>query len=62
MSPLLNIIFGLIVGILFYRLILIDIVQSSRYHGPNSNEIIKNIYQQNDKYFKFIPKICPCPI
>ena len=32
------------------------------YHGPNSNIIRKNIYKIDDKYYKFIPELCVCPL
>ena len=62
MKTVVSILFGLIIGILFYKVLLSNMLQSYKHHGPNSNEIIKNIYQTGDKYFQFQPQICPCPI
>ena len=35
------------------------------YHGPNSNNIKKYIYEieynNSKKYYKFIPQVCICP-
>ena len=32
------------------------------YHGPNSNKIKKYVYKINDKYYRFTPVICICPL
>jgi len=57
-----SMIFGFITGILFYKLILKDLDHKKFHHGPNSNDIKKYVYQKGDKYYKFKPVICPCPI
>ena len=49
---------GFIIGILTYKLFL----KEAPYHGPNSNDIKKYIYQSGDKYYQFHSQICPCPI
>ncbi len=54
----------IIVGfILGYILCTLYINKNLNYHGPNSNTIQKYIYQdKNDKYYKFIPEVCICPL
>ncbi len=32
------------------------------YHGPNSKDIVGNVFKFEDKYYKFSPVICPCPL
>lgn len=53
-SLLLGLIMGLIIGKCF--------ILPIKHHGPNSNEIIKYIYQKDNKFYTFTPEICPCPI
>lgn len=31
-------------------------------HGPNSKDIIGQVFEHNGKYYKFTPSICPCPL
>ena len=53
------IIFGLIIGLIFGYLIF----NFNTYIGPDSNQIVSNIYTESDgKKYKWIPKICICPI
>jgi len=50
---------GLVIGLIFGYLLF----NSNIYIGPNSNEIVSNIYTDSKgKKFKWIPKICICPI
>ena len=58
MKVLWNIVLGLILGIFIYKQVLVN----PRKHGPNSKFIVNEIYQKDDKYYRFIPEICPCPI
>lgn len=52
---IIGLIFGVIIGYIFFM----DI----KYIGPNSNEIVKKIYYDNDgKKYKLIPKISICPV
>jgi len=55
---IINILIGLIVGILIAMLI-----PSETVIGPNSKDIIKSIYIDNKKKcYKLQPEICICPI
>ena len=49
---ILVIILGFLLGIYFYNSI--NVI----YHGPNSNKIRKNVYKFDNKYYKFVPKMC----
>jgi hypothetical protein len=31
-------------------------------HGPNSKDIVGNVFEFDGKYYKFTPVICPCPL
>ena len=53
------IIIGLISGILLGYLFINNKIN---YHGPNSNIIRKKIHLYNNKYYKYEPVICVCPI
>ena len=56
---LITIIIGLIIGIIFGFLIF----KKYNYKGPDSNIVAKKIYiDSNGKKFKWIPKVCICPI
>lgn len=35
---------------------------ASIHHGPNSKDIVGNVFKFGDKYYKFSPVICPCPL
>ena len=48
---------GLLLGI-----IVMLIFKQNSYHGPNSNDIKKNIYFYDGKYYVFKTDICPCRI
>ena len=54
----------IIIGLIFGYLIGIKIFPDIIYHGPNSNFIRKNIYydSENDKFYKFTPKISYHPL
>ena len=54
-----NIIIGLNCGILLAYLFINNKII---YHGPNSNIIRKKIHLYNNKYYKYEPVICICPI
>lgn len=57
-----SIIFGLLLGFLL-GIGSKHYVLSPNYHGPNSNNIQKTIYETADgKYYKFKPKVCICPL
>ncbi len=51
---------GLVIGILIMKLILRK--YNIQYKGPNSNDIKKNYYKYNDKYYRFTTEICFCPL
>jgi len=52
-------IFGLVIGLIFGYLIF----NKNTYVGPDSNQIVNKIYtDSNGKKYKYIPKICVCPI
>ena len=50
------IIFGIIIGYL------IGLLLNYEYHGPDSNEIKKEIYMDDTGCYKMIPKVYACPI
>lgn len=45
---------GLIIGIFLFKRV--------KYKGPDSNEIKKKIYEDENGKYKWIPKVCICPI
>ena len=53
------IIFGLISGMLLAYLFNKN---NTKYHGPNSNIIRKKIHLFKNKYYKYEPVICICPL
>lgn len=57
---LMIILFGFVIGICIgiYK------NKDKAYHGPNSKDIKKNIYKdnENEKYYKLVPMIHICPI
>ena len=53
-----NLLLGLIMGLIIGRYF----ISLDNHHGPNSNEIIKYVYQKNNKFYTFTPEVCPCPI
>ena len=54
-SIILGITIGIIIGYILFKKI--------KYIGPNSNDIYKKIYiDDNGKKYKFIPKVCICPV
>lgn len=56
---IITIIIGLIIGIIFGLFLFKKYI----YKGPNSNIISKEInIDSNGKKFKWIPKICICPV
>ena len=55
-SILLNIIIGLIIGVLLAT----TVKPLYIYHGPNSNIVKKNIYKQNGKCYRLKPVIHLC--
>lgn len=57
---LLSIIFGLLSGCLIG--IVLFCKGSGVRHGPNSKNIVGNVYDFDGKYYKFRPKICACPL
>lgn len=58
-SFIITTIIGIIVGLIIGYLIFKDI----KYIGPNSNDVVKNIYYDNyGKKYKLVPHITICPI
>lgn len=56
---IITIIIGLVLGIIFGFLLFKKYI----YKGPNSNIISKKTYtDSNGKKFKWVPKICICPV
>lgn len=52
-----------IIGILIGGVIGYFIFRDIKYIGPDSNEIVKNIYtDKNGKQYKYKPKITVCPL
>lgn len=61
-TELLNIILSLVIGIAFGIIIFyIYIYVCQNKHGPNSKDIIRNIYRYNDRCYKLEPVITICP-
>lgn len=56
---MIDILLGLMIGYIVCQLY---IQKKIRYHGPNSKIIKNKIYKFGGKYYKFIPKVCICPI
>jgi hypothetical protein len=57
-SRIITIIIGILIGAVIGYFLFKDI----KYIGPNSNQIVKEIYMDDDgKKFKFKPKVCICP-
>ena len=55
MTIIIGLIFGIIVGFILFKEYI--------YKGPNSDKVSKEIYtDSNGKKFKWIPKICICPV
>jgi hypothetical protein len=54
-----SIILGIIAG---YIIKLLLIKNNVNYHGPNSNYEKFKVYNDGDKCFMMVPKICICPI
>lgn len=55
-----SILAGLVAGYIFVKCYL---TAKTEYHGPNSKEIVGNIYKwRNGKYYQFSPEICVCPL
>ena len=56
---IITIIIGLVIGIVFGYLLF----KEYKYTGPDSNIVSQEIHSDsNDKKYKWIPKICICPI
>lgn len=56
---IITIIIGITVGTLFGYLLF----KEYKYKGPDSNIIVTKIYEDNNgRKYKWIPKICICPI
>jgi uncharacterized protein YneF (UPF0154 family) len=55
---LINIIIGIILGYFLYRFLIYRRI----YKGPDSRDIINQIYEWNGKKVKLVPKVCACPI
>ena len=53
-SILLGLIIGIIIGYFVFP--------NSIYVGPDSNDIKKEIFEENGIKFKWMPEICICPI
>ena len=56
---MISIIIGFILG---YIVSGIHIRKNLNYHGPDSNIIRIYIYQFGNKYYKFTPEVCICPL
>ena len=61
LNKIIIIIVGLILGIIIGK-IYCNNKELYNSHGPNSKDIVDNIFQFGEKYYKFIPKICICPL
>jgi len=60
MFKLISIVIGYILGYILIKTFICNTI----YHGPDTNQIRKKIYidKQTNKYYRFIPKICFCPL
>ena len=62
-ESVLYILITFIIGILLGSIIGYFIFKDIKYIGPDSNEIVKNIYSDTDgKKYKYVPKISICPL
>lgn len=50
----------LIIGFVIGAYVMIQIQKNL--HGPNSNIVMKKVYQYEGKYYRYVPEICICPI
>ena len=57
-NVIISIIIGLCVGFIIGNMLL----KKVKYKGPDSNEIKKNIYEDNKGKYRWNPKVCICPI
>ena len=56
---ILNILIGIVIGYSIGKLVF----NSITYIGPNSKDIVKNIYKdENGRCYKLVPKVYVCPI
>jgi hypothetical protein len=62
MEYIFNIIIAIILGLCVGFLIGSMLFKKIIYKGPDSNEIKKNIYKDDNGKYKWKPKVCICPI
>jgi len=60
MINLINTFFGILIGWLIGHHL--SCKYKRNYHGPDSNIVKEMIYKFKDKYYKFTPNVCICPI
>ena len=56
-----ELVLGFIVAWLIGKL-MIGIGSGGTFHGPNSKDIVGNIFEFDGKCYKFTPVVCPCPL
>ena len=52
-----NLIIGIVLGYFMF-----GFFRKDRYKGPNSKDIVNKIYTHNGKEYKFVTKVCLCPV
>jgi hypothetical protein len=56
---IISVILGILCGYLLKKIFFSNNVI---YRGPDSNEEKYKVYQEDDKCYRLVPKICICPI
>jgi hypothetical protein len=51
-----NLLLGFIIGIILYRFLICPPILK----GPNSRDIIDNVFEHEGKYYRFEPIVCGC--
>ena len=57
-----ELIMGLLLGVLIGKVLCHEEMRGKIAHGPNSKDIVGQVFEVDDKYYKFTPSICPCPL
>jgi len=61
-NDIISIIFAIIIGFSVGILIGRQLFNKIKYKGPDSNEIKKQTHKDKKGKFKWVPKVCICPI
>ena len=57
-----ELIVGMLLGVLIGKVICHGEKRGGVTHGPNSKDIVGQVFEVKGKYYKFTPSICPCPL